>query len=170
MVTHFTDEFIQDYLDGNLSVQEKQQAKEHLHTCAVCREQVAQYQDVFGILSEEPDVHLSKHFTRSVLRKTHKQAMGEVQFNLLQLFFAVAGVILAINALLYFSETAVLVSTAKESAQAVFSFIPRLSSIFGPWLESIDFKGSLLVYGIVILLMLFLIDRFVLQRKLSTSS
>ncbi len=170
MITHFTDDTIQDYLDGNLSITERREAERHLRDCHACRELMAQYQDVFGALSHEPEFELSKNFTRTVLRKTHKQAMGEVQFNLMQIFFAVAGLIVAINALLYFGETNVLVASAKESGQAVVSFIPRLGSIFAHWLESTQFEGSIWVFSALVLLVLFLIDRFVLQRKLSTSS
>ncbi len=169
MIHHFNDEYVQDYLDGSLSLADRREAENHLRECATCRELVAQYQDVFGALSHEAEFELPNTFTRAVLRKTHKQAMGEVQFNLMQIFFAVAGLILAINALLYFGETSVLLASARKSGQAMLGFIPNISSGFAPWLETIDFNGSIYVFSVIVLLTLFLIDRFVLQRKLSTS-
>jgi anti-sigma factor RsiW len=169
MVNHLDDEQIQDFLDGNLSVSTRYDVGEHLRECRVCRERVSQYEELFSELAAKPEVKLSKSFTRKVVRRAGRREIGEVQFGLMQVFFVVAGVIAAINALFYFIEWKSFAKIMENAGGTLYAFVPVLANSFRAPMEGVNLQGSFIGLAVGVVILLFLLDRFVLQPRFRSS-
>lgn len=54
-MNHLSDPFLNEYLDGALSPQERSQIQSHLDTCAACRSRLEQLESLFRTLSALPE-------------------------------------------------------------------------------------------------------------------
>lgn len=172
MVSHLSDDQIQELLDGNLPVTLRRELNDHTRACSMCRERLSQYQELYGDLAAPPVLTLSKHFARRAARMVGRREIGEVQFGLTQLFFAIAAVIVAFNGLFYFYEWAALVKVFRETGKSMTAFLPSLVASLNPPVAAVDVPTNWAVLaGIVaVLLLLALFDRLVLQPRFRSSS
>jgi hypothetical protein len=169
VVNHLDDEQIQDFLDGNLPVLSRHDIGEHIRVCRMCRERISQYEELFSELAVAPEIELSKSFTRKVVRKARQQEIGEVQFGLTQVFFIVAGAIVAINALLYSGELNTYTRIVQKTGRNLYSFIPLLTDSFRRPLPGVNLQNSFIALAVGVVILLFLLDRFVLQPRFRSS-
>lgn len=169
MVNHLDDEQIQDFLDGNLPVPSRRETEEHVRDCRICRERISQYEELYSELAVQPEISLSKAFTRKVLRNARRQEIGDVQFGLTQVFFIVAGAIVVINALLYFGEWSAFAGIFQKTGRNLYAFVPLLVNSFRLPLQGVKMQGSFFALAVGIVILLFLLDRFVLQPRFRSS-
>jgi anti-sigma factor RsiW len=170
VVNHLDDEQIQDFLDGNLAVPSRRDIEEHVRDCRMCRDRVYQYEELYSELALEPDLSLSKAFTRKVLRKARRQEIGDVQFGLTQVFFVVAGAIVAINALFYFVEWKSFAGIVEKTGRSLYAFVPVLVNSLRLPLQGVKMPGGLFALAGGMVILLFLLDHFVLQPRFRSSS
>ncbi len=168
-MNHLNEERIQNYLDGSLNAAEQAAIRQHIDACDECRHTVNAFQEVYTLLEADAHFDLPKNFTHQVLKKTHKAAIGSLQFGLLQLFSALAAVIVLINVVLYYVQIDEFIDTAKmtsASFQQIFTvFISAFQGIF----DKIQFDGLYIVIAVGGLIALFIVDRLILQPRFRTS-
>lgn len=169
MVNHLDDEQIQDFLDGNLSVSVRHDIGEHVRACQICRERISQYEELFSELTVEPEIKLAKSFTRKVVRKAIRHEIGEVQLGLMHLFFIVAGAIVAINALFYFGDLNAYARIAQQTGKSLYEFVPVLANSFRQPMQDINLQIGFIGLAAGVVILLFLLDRFVLQPRFRSS-
>ncbi len=169
MVNHLDEKRIQDFLDKNLNTVERAAIRQHIDQCDVCRDKVHAMQHLYSILEEDTDFELPKNFTARVLKKTHQYAMGSLQFGLLQLFFVLATIIVAINVMLSYVQVNKFVQTAETTSASFREIFTIFASLFGNIYEKIQFDGFYIVLIFIGLLGLFALDRFILQPRFKTT-
>ena len=171
MVTqHLNDDQIQRYLDGTLPPGETSTFKTHLKKCPACHDAVASYQEVFEALSTEENFELSKNFTRKVLRQTHKQAVGALQFGLMQVFFVLAAIIAVSHVVVTYVNIEKFAGTAQATSKSFSALFGLLATTMDNFLSKVQFDGSYIIFAVVGLIALFILDRLVLQPRFRTSS
>jgi hypothetical protein len=171
MVTHhLNDDQIQQYLDDTLPLQERSAVKNHLKNCQTCQDAIASYQEVFEALGTGENFELSKNFARKVLRQTHKQAVGELQFGLMQVFFVLAAVIALSHVMVTYVNIENFAGTAQTTSKSFSALFGLLGAAMGNLFDNIQFDGSYIVFAVVGLIALFAIDRLVLQPHFKTGS
>jgi len=62
---HLSDDQLQDYLDGNITITNS--FKAHLESCSRCQEALAAYQSLYAMLKEAPKAFLSESFADRTL-------------------------------------------------------------------------------------------------------
>lgn len=169
MIDHLNDETIQNYVDGNVTASERAAIRQHIESCSECRDHVTEYQEVFNFLQNDIGIELSKNFTKQVLKKTHKAAIGSLQFGLMQLFFLLAAVIVAINVVVYYVQVEQIVETAKAFSVSFQQIFSTFISAFQGIANKVQFDGIYIVLIIIGLLGLFAVDRFILQPRFRPS-
>ena len=97
-------------------------------------------------------------------------AVGSLQFGLMQIFFVLAALIVVINVVLTYAQVDTFAVTAQKTSDAFSSVISMMVSAFDNLFGAIQFEGFYIVLAVTSLLILFLIDRFVLQPRFKTSS
>lgn len=167
---HLNDDLIQEFLDGNLSVFERQQFEKHVQNCDKCRWRMEEFEELFSELNEQPEIQLSRSFTKKVVKKTRKEFVGSLQFGLMQIFFTLAFIIIAINVLFYYVELDTLKSDVQNTVNATFGFIPKMLSVFQGLLGGITSHTRYALFAAIILLMLLVADRLVFQNKHKNAS
>ena len=170
MVNHLNDAAVQAYLDANIDAIERAAVRQHIESCEKCRSKVAAFQDLFSHLEQDIDFDLSKNFTKRVLKKTHKEAIGSIQFGLLQLFFALAAAIVVIYAVKYYIPADEFISIAQETSASFQNIINIVISAFEGAAEETQFDGIYFALAIIGLIGLFILDRLVLHTRFRTSS
>ncbi|MBN1482230.1 hypothetical protein EH223_08230 [candidate division KSB1 bacterium] len=169
LTPHLSDDQIQAFLDDTLPSSDKLSIKAHLQSCAECERAVASYQDVFEALDCDENFDLSKNFTRKVLRQTHKQAVGALQFGLLHIFFILAAVIAVSHVLLTYVNIENFAGTAQATSGAFETLVILVRSAFENLGDKIQFDGIYFILAFIGLLGLFVLDRLVLKPHFKTS-
>jgi anti-sigma factor RsiW len=170
MVNHLNDEAVQNYLDGQINTMERAAIRQHIESCDECRHKVAAFQELFSQLERDIDFELSKNFTKQVLKKTHKEAIGSVQFGLTQLFFALAAAIVVIYVVQYYVQVENFAATAQATSNSFQKIFSIIVSAFEGIANSVQFDGMYVVLAIIGLIGLFIFDRFILQPRFRPSS
>lgn len=170
LASHLHDDQIQAYLDESLPPTDKPAIQAHLRSCADCRRAVASYQQLFAVLEQEEEFELSKNITRKILRQTHKQAVGALQFGLLNIFFVLAALIALSHVLLTYANIENVAKTAKVTTSAFKPLFTLIITAFENWGDKIQFDGLYLVPALIGLLGLFMLDRLVLRSRFKTSA
>jgi len=87
-------EWIQDYLDGRLSLEEAARVEEHLAECSVCRREWIEMNNMKNLLSELPDEELPEGFKEELHSKLLDASVEKKRFSVyLRRFGAVAAVL-----------------------------------------------------------------------------
>ena len=161
---HLTDEEIQDFLDGNLSDEITLSIQRHLESCALCRDAVKQYQSVYSGLGREEGFELSKAFAKSVVKMLPAEGEAKSSFGLLNIFLTILGVIVAAGVTVRYVDLRPLGSALSHLLPG-----PRLGSGAIGFVEDllIGLNGNLgfLILGVLTLLIIAGLDRFLLQPK-----
>jgi hypothetical protein len=161
---HLTDEEIQDFLDGNLSREIALVTERHLETCLLCREAVKQYQSVYAGLDRDKGFELSKGFAKSVVKMLPAQRIAKSSFGLLNVCLTVLGVVVAAGVTIRYVDLRPLGSALSHLLPG-----PQLGSGAVAFVEDllISLNGNLglLILGVLTLLIIGGLDRFLLQPK-----
>jgi hypothetical protein len=161
---HLTDEEIQDFLDGNLSRDITLLTERHLETCPLCREAVKQYQSVYAGLDEEEGFELSKGFSKSVVKMLPAEGKAKSSFGILNIFLTISAVIVAAGVTIRYVDLRPLGSALSHLLPG-----PQLGSGVVAFIEEflIGLNGNLglLILGVLTLVIIGGLDRFLLQPK-----
>jgi hypothetical protein len=161
---HLTDEEIQDFLDGNLSAEIALLTERHLETCSLCREAVKQYQSVYAGLDQDKGFELSRGFAKSVVKMLPPQGETKSPFDLLNVFLIILGVIVAAGVTIRYADLRPLGSALSHLLPG-----PQLGSGVVVFVEDllIGLNGNLglLILGVLTLLIIGGLDRFLLQPR-----
>ena len=166
---HLTDEEIQDYLDGNLSRDIALLTERHLETCPLCREAVKQYQGVYAGLDEDKGFDLSKGFAKSVVKMLPAEEEAKSSLNLLNIFLAILGIIVAAGVTVRYVDLRPLGSALSHLLPG-----PQLGSGVVAFVEDllIGLNGNvgLLIAAVFTFLIIGGLDRFLLQPRYRRAS
>jgi hypothetical protein len=161
---HLTDEEIQDYLDGNLSPEMATSIQKHLESCGLCREAVKQYQSVYAGLDREEGFELSKGFSKSVVKMLPAEGKAKSSFDILNIFLTISAVIVAAGVTIRYVDLRPLgrilshVLPGPQLGSGIVVFIEDL-------LTGLNGNLGLLILGVLTLVIIGGLDRFLLQPK-----
>ena len=88
----------------------------------------------------------------------------------MQLFFALAAIIVVINVVFYYVQVDTLATTVESTTNAFRQILPMITSTLGGFISKIQFPGFNVVLAVIGLAGLFLLDRLVLQPRFRASS
>jgi len=109
---HFSDMELQDYLDGNVGVEEKEFA-DHLASCRLCRHKLEQYRILYDSLEHDTVPALSPDFAQSVLAKIPDQSFEKSRTSLWQVLIAVGEAICTLGLIIYFVDLKLILNAMK---------------------------------------------------------
>ncbi|MDZ7263997.1 MAG: zf-HC2 domain-containing protein, partial [candidate division KSB1 bacterium] len=70
MITmHLSDDQIQDFLDQNLSQEDRLLVNEHLRNCQQCQNELSRYQRLYMALNQETVIELSPAWSAAVMKR-----------------------------------------------------------------------------------------------------
>jgi len=167
---HLDDEQIQAYMDGHLSPEETDYFEAHLRECSSCRKGVQVYAQLFKFLQQDASLQLSANFSRRIVSRIKKKALGSVYNKLLSIFFGLFGMILAINVSLYYVDFSPMLKDLKKNTQSLDS--THISSAFEQvtnFTSRTNTDVSIIFFAGIVLILLALIDRFILQSKIRSA-
>ncbi len=142
-VKHLSEEQIQDFLDGNRSASEKG-LKKHLESCAVCKKTLAQYQNLYLGLKQEPEFQLPSNFAHTVISRLPQMEKALARFQVSDIFIGITGVAALIGALIYFIDIKIFAD-----------LIAKISSLGSVAKNLTALNGGLMVLGLAGLTLLF---------------
>lgn len=160
-VRHLTDEQIQEWLDG---AQTKQPAVfEHLAHCSRCQAEVAAYRKLYQELNQPIVFSLSPDFAATV---TQRVQAGKFRFSS-QWW---SGLLIAGGFLLgtainvhYLGKAAILAGLDRIKTQFV-NFVLSFETLKNAAV-SLNVNHSLFFFAVIVLILTFLLDRFILQHR-----
>ncbi|HPG39893.1 MAG TPA: hypothetical protein PLP19_11495 [bacterium] len=168
----YSDQKIQDFLDNNMPADLYRQFKEELHSDPVLKSRVQVYKQLYSALNDRKGFELDPKFTSRVMKKAQIEELGALHFKLWHIFIAMFIFIACINLSLYYVDTKTLVEDLKFSTPANDNSIPALIKNLNSLLGNIDFNLALPipVAGIIILIILGLLDRFIFYPRYKAAS
>ena len=160
MERHLTDQELQDYLDGNLSL-EMNFLVQHLKACERCQQQLKQYQWLYVELKKEPDFHIPSRLSHLVIAKiqTKSEKKSRTKYTLVPII----ALLIALGTMLYLLD-------AFSWMSLVSLELNKLKiDLFNPiknYLMGLNLNFVLLGYASVILLIIIFIDRLIFAPRL----
>ncbi len=163
---HLTDEELQDYLDGNLLWEQRGVFGRHLEVCAVCRNEMRQYQSLRSELrAEPPGFQLSHKLSRAVLSNIQTESLGAVHGLLWQLFLSLLGLVVCLNITFYFFDFRPVVKEVQDiptpRLAPFLDIFPQIKAFF----SGLNMNLTLLVFAGLALLVIFAIDHLIQSKR-----
>lgn len=155
-IKHLNDDRIQEYLDGVLAPPEHTRVKDHLDSCAQCRQTAGRYRAVYQALAEQPAVELSGDFADRVTN----QAVGRrrSRFNPVWLWPVAAAAVFVATHIWFVSLTPIWTSVEAlfdAQAESLAGMVHKWDSI----LNNYGATGRILLGAALSLLMVAGLDR-----------
>jgi anti-sigma factor RsiW len=155
-VEHLSDDRIQEYLDGVLAPPEHTRVKDHLDSCAQCRQTAGRYRALYHALAEQPAVELSGDFADKVTN----QAAGcrPSRFNPIWLWPVAAVAVFVVTHIWFVSLTPVWTSVEAmfdAQAESLTGMLHKWGSIVNNYATT----GRILLGAALSLLMVAGLDR-----------
>ena len=152
---HLRDAEIQNFLSGNAD----RRTSEHLKTCNGCQQQVNYYRVLFAQLEKQPSTSLPDDFAEAVLASVQERSglVDRPAFQLLIaacVFIAGAGVTVRAAGVSFWQRIA-----------AGSEILPSLSDVLAGALSQTNIDFELLGIGLLSLLILSMLERFVLRGE-----
>ena len=163
---HADEDRIQEYLDGVMEDGEREALQRHLDGCETCRAMFQEYRTLYSGLGDGSEFHLPADFSAKVIARVKSNSMGRVHVNLMHLFITFFGLILGINAMLYYYDFQSLVSEVRGTNWG-FQFLPQFVAQLRTYTGAVEVKYF---YVLLILILLALFDRLFLQSRHRTVS
>lgn len=158
---HLTDEQIQEWLDGTLTAQST--ITEHLTHCSRCQAEVAAYRSLYQELNQTVAFSLSPDFAANVTRRVQA---GKFRFSsqwwsgLLITGGFLLGTAINVH---YLGKAAILAGLDRIKTQFV-NFVLSFETLKNAAV-SLNVNHSLIFFAVIVLLLTFLLDRFILQHR-----
>ena len=162
---HLNDEEIQEYLDGNLPVQDLTTIEEHLERCPVCQDSIKQYRYLYDGLAKDEGFELSKDFAKTVLSRLGAEVQAKPRFNYFYVLIAFLGAVLGVATVIRFMNLKSLGATIYETIQPRFEFISVFTDSVKYALLILNGNAGLVIIAGLALAFLATVDRFVLKPK-----
>ena len=166
LVTHLTDEEIQEYLDGNLSHQKRIFAEAHLKTCELCQAALKQYQSLYVGLKQDHGFDLPITFTKSVLTKLPLAQKTKSGFNYSDILLGILAILITAFTSFYYLDLGSLGKSLTHIPLPQFELIARLFGAAKNLVAALQANLSLLIVGILVLLVTGALDRILFQPLL----
>jgi len=161
-VKHFSEEDIQNYLDGNLSAAERANFQNHLVDCKLCHSKLDAYKQLYTRMSQEPDFQLSPRFPSLVMARIKAESGSFFSVPVQDILLSILGLIAGLGTTIYFVDISRFAAPFKKfftgTEEMMVSSVR--DSVHG---ISIDFQIILSV--VAILAAIAVIDRFVARHK-----
>ena len=156
-VNHLDDQQVQLYLDQTLD-EERSNFESHLNSCQECRQKLAEYREIYGILNEDTVPQLSPDFSRSVLDRLQIKSTFWSLYN--DYLLSGLAIIIAITGLMiWFSPWNLIKGMFASFVNQMSVFITSLSPVLGGKIH--------LILGIcLILIVIEIIDYKLLRPRL----
>lgn len=148
-INHWSDEEIQEFLDGKSSISESL-LEEHLKTCVACKKSFQYYQNLYSGLRQDPKFQLSGNFAQTILSRIPQFASVPARFKFSDLFIGSIGIAALLGAMIFFIDFG-----AVTDALAKFSF-PAVKADIQNWFHNSvsTLNGGLLLIGSSVLTLL----------------
>jgi len=148
-VNHWSDEEIQDFLDGKSSISESL-FEEHLKTCTACGKSFQYYRNLYSGLRQDPRFQLPANFTQKVISRIPQFAQARARFKISDIFIGSIGIAALLGAMIFFIDF-----SAVAEALAKFSF-PAVKADLQNWVRNSisTLNGGVLLIGSSVLTLL----------------
>jgi len=161
-----SDSDFQDYLDGNCPPGDTF-IRKHLKTCEACKHRLEQYGILYSGLRDDRAWSLPDNFADTVIAELPvKTAPLKTVYRFLnsEVFLIFAGIAAALGAALYYIDFRVYVQSFYNAFRLEFDFAPLLEE-FTNVVTLLNPPGlSFLLSGGLVLLIIYVLDRFIIQR------
>ena len=163
MTAHLTEQQLQHYCEGALA--EDREVIGHLHSCAVCREAVRQYQMLYGALKTPPEFVLSDNFADTVMKRLPDEAIIPVTLDRRSarrdLLAVVSAVVAMVIATIIFVGPTGIASFFTRSIGVPALDLSSLVTPLSRQLEKADINPIFLLFALVTLGGVLLVDRII---------
>jgi len=163
---HMSDSDFQDYLDGNCPPGDTF-IRKHLKTCEACKRRLEQYSILYSGLKDDIAWSLPDNFADNLIAELpHRTAPLKVVYRFLnsEVFLIFAGIAAALGAVLYYIDFQVFMQSFYDIFKLEFDFTPLLEE-FTNIITLLNPHGlSFLLSGVLVLLIIGALDRFIIQR------
>jgi len=166
---HLTDEEIQDYLDGNTD-RDKSPAAEHMRSCSLCRRNLAQYGSLYSGLSHDPGFELSVDFADKVVTSVGLDKRSNFVYRHADVFLSIVGAVAAFAAVYYFTDIARVIAGGSWFGWLGSIFNAKAVADVKDFASSAGNIAGLIVSGVLALVTIWVVDRFMVRSKRSPSS
>lgn len=148
-IKHWSDEEIQEFLDGKSSISESL-LEEHLKTCAACGKSFQYYRNLYSELRQDPKFQLPANFTQKVISRIPQFASVSARFKFSDIFIGSIGIAALLGAMIFFIDF-----SAVAEALAKFSF-PAVKEDLQNWFHNSisTLNGGVLLIGSSVLTLL----------------
>ncbi|EQB63791.1 MAG: hypothetical protein RBG1_1C00001G1370 [candidate division Zixibacteria bacterium RBG-1] len=148
-VNHWTEEQIQEFLDGKSSIS-KNSLEEHLKSCEACTKSFRYYQNLYSELIRDPGFKLSTDFARNLVSRIPQLAQARARFKFSDVFIGSVGIAALLGVMIFFIDFSIIAETV-----AKFSF-SSLKADVQDWLRNSlsSLNGGVLLIGSSVLTLL----------------
>lgn len=167
---HLTEELIQDYLDGNLTLVESQQVQQHLELCSQCKIEMAQYQQLYSGLKTDATFQLSVAFSAAVMEKIRAAANKARLNRWLNILLPLAVMAASIGMLIRYVNFMPYIQVFARSLNPTRYFDNAILSQFNLTLAKFKVNLELIVLAGLSFLMVLVIDQIISRHKDKFSS
>jgi len=165
MSEHLTDEQIQDYLDENLSQEQKTIIERHIQTCQKCQTELAQYRNLYTRLKSDVTFDLSPGFSIRVMKTIRAEARKAFLARLWNLLLPVLGIAVGIGAMIYYVDFKPFVKIFADSLNPARYVDSAVVSNLNQILVRLNVNLNLIVFAGLSLLVVILIDQLLSRHK-----
>jgi anti-sigma factor RsiW len=164
-IEHFTDEQIQDYLDGNLPHDQVSILTGHLQSCQKCQSEMAQYQSLYVELKEDVAFNLSPTFSNAVMKAVQAGAKKALLARLWNLLLPVIGIAVGIGVMIYYVDFKPFLKVFTDSLNPGRYFDSAVLSELNQVLTKLNVNLNIIVFAGLSLLAVILIDHLISRHK-----
>jgi len=161
---HLTENELQSYLDSDIS-ENQEWIEAHLEFCEECREELAQYQQLYLGLNEDVGFKLPPEFADSVISRIPEPAALPRQRRFLNVFASISGAVAGVAVLLHFTGLGALLGFAEYIGHQLASFVTAVSGGFSELFSALNVNTHLLLYVAIVLAFTLMLDHILLHRK-----
>jgi hypothetical protein len=162
---HFTDEEMQEYLDGNLTPENELLFETHLKICPHCHESLKQYQSLYMGLANDEALDLPKGFAKSVITRLSVEAKSESHFNYTNVFLTILGIVIAVGITFYYVDLKPLGRVISNILLPQYEFGSSVIASVKGFLMGLNGNIGLIVLAGLTLVIIAVWDRLVFQTK-----
>ena len=166
---HLTDTEIQDYLDGNADREESTIAA-HLDSCSLCRKNLELYRRLYSGLSDDAGYELSVDFADKVVSSVGLVESGGFFRRYAHALVTVIGAVIAFAALYCLTDIPSIIAGGAWLGWFDSILSGRIYSSMTGYASSAGNTVSLIVSGVLALVTIWAVDRFMIRSKRRPSS
>jgi len=162
---HLSDEQIQRYLDGDMSLDSE--AAYHLQECPICQRQLQLYRKVYEGLQQDTGFELAPSFAETVITRLTTVPSKSSRTGLAGLIFIGFGIAAVACLTLYFLEAKTLTEMLASLFAVATGFGLPLVESFKAVIASMGVRPDIVLFTILILITFGAIDRILLRYRWS---